>query len=868
MRMEDEASWDSQGVRDQHVQQSQDERKAVQKRTFTRWMNMFLQRCEPPVEAHDLFTDIQDGRILMSLLEELSGCKLLYRFRSSSHRNFRLNNISKVLAFLDDRHVKLLGIDASGIADGIPSVVFNLIWNIILHFQVKEVTGGLQRHLSSSLTSLSMSSYPSFSDLSPQPNDIGSYSSNTLPRKGGNAAREPKYHGKVIKTLLQWVQRCTSQFGVEVHDFGKSWRSGLAFLAMIKSINPALVDLRESLSREPRENIHQAFMIAHHSLDIPPLLEPEDVACISPDEQSIITYVSMFLGHYSGIDENYTTDIEVNIPEIPNFGSLEALSFGETGTRDPEAKGLLRGLEKSSEQQLWKQWARRSSGGLHATLRHMNGAVTSDFSTSSDVFPSYRYQSITEQTAGTSQVNRKKGRCPSVLQPPSPLDTGVFSQDIRSWLEKGSVDQGHGKPKRDESYISLSSEEGIYNLSVLDSDEEDAYSYNLDLNKEVFQPYNHLKRIPRLEEETAEEIILNGQLIEESEHLEVSEMFNVSGCKHQEGSLAQNTDFDQELEVRALSVDHRKFDLEKNESIFREMANNRAVLDVHLLDESRGKGEHEEERAVTGQSNDDGEEGREKEKTENARLVRNGYNETESLVVEAAYWKTEVVVETEGELSEKNGQGSVKRDKEEEEEHLLMFKKGQNRGLRKERDEEDDVKEEERGNQQSVVNLQMMKTGNEKILIDKAEVRRTSVPTISTKEDSDGRDVKMENLTKNCKDEENQEDTNEVKYSMDFETVDEKDRELERCKHLTEKKATIIHHPGATTLKNDTDGGVHGHDGDINVTCRATSQSFSEGGFVLQSLAASCDITPLELEMLLFLWILLYCCLILPQMNH
>ncbi len=32
--------------------------------------------------------------------------------------------------------VKLLGIDASGIADGIPSVVLNLVWNIILFFQV------------------------------------------------------------------------------------------------------------------------------------------------------------------------------------------------------------------------------------------------------------------------------------------------------------------------------------------------------------------------------------------------------------------------------------------------------------------------------------------------------------------------------------------------------------------------------------------------------------------------------------------------------------------------------------------------------------------------------------------------------------
>lgn len=65
------------------------------------------------------------------------------------------------------------------------------------------------------------------------------------------------------------------RFGVEVFDFGMSWRSGLAFLAMIKFINPDLVDLRDGFSREPRDNIQLAFTIAHQSLDVPPLLEPE-----------------------------------------------------------------------------------------------------------------------------------------------------------------------------------------------------------------------------------------------------------------------------------------------------------------------------------------------------------------------------------------------------------------------------------------------------------------------------------------------------------------------------------------------------------------------------------------------------------------
>lgn len=121
--------------------------------TNKRFTICYFQR-DPPEEVLDLFADFQDGRILMALLEELSGCKLvgvklwsgsrrrrkniiqhnyftvvqftvnltlkniadktvicvfcqLYRFRSSSQRIFRLNNISKALAFLDDRHVSM-----------------------------------------------------------------------------------------------------------------------------------------------------------------------------------------------------------------------------------------------------------------------------------------------------------------------------------------------------------------------------------------------------------------------------------------------------------------------------------------------------------------------------------------------------------------------------------------------------------------------------------------------------------------------------------------------------------------------------------------------------------------------------------------
>lgn len=66
-----------------------------------------------------------------------------------------------------------------------------------------------------------------------------------------------------------------SRLGVAVQDFGNSWTSGLAFLAVIKSIDPSLVDMRKALLRTPRENLEDAFRTAHYSLGIPRLLEPE-----------------------------------------------------------------------------------------------------------------------------------------------------------------------------------------------------------------------------------------------------------------------------------------------------------------------------------------------------------------------------------------------------------------------------------------------------------------------------------------------------------------------------------------------------------------------------------------------------------------
>ncbi|TRY60215.1 hypothetical protein DNTS_026365 [Danionella cerebrum] len=292
------------------------QRNAVQQRTFTKWINMHLKRWDPPLQVHHLFTDLQDGKILMALVEELSGCSLLHHFRPLPHRIFRLNNIVKVLNFLKDRNVSFFNIEAEDVADGNPPAVLSLIWNIIVFYQIKQVTESLEK-----TPSIIMLSFPCGRDSSGSLGSPGDDVFSTLSPKSKRSSHLLKYRSKAMKTLFGWAQNCTAKYGVDIQDFGKSWRSGLAFTALVKYFCPECVDMRKALSSEPRINIETALSAAHQWLGIPPLLDPDvvldlDVAVpSSPDEQSVITYVAQFLECWPGHEEDsVSTDSSRCIP--------------------------------------------------------------------------------------------------------------------------------------------------------------------------------------------------------------------------------------------------------------------------------------------------------------------------------------------------------------------------------------------------------------------------------------------------------------------------------------------------------------------------------------------------------------------------
>lgn len=76
--------------------------------------------------------------------------------------------------------------------------------------------------------------------------------------------------------------------GIEVKDFGPSWRDGVAFQSVVHAIRPDLVDMQVVRRRSNRENLEDAFTLAENELGIPRLLDPEGAFDLIHKESSVI----------------------------------------------------------------------------------------------------------------------------------------------------------------------------------------------------------------------------------------------------------------------------------------------------------------------------------------------------------------------------------------------------------------------------------------------------------------------------------------------------------------------------------------------------------------------------------------------------
>uniref|UniRef100_A0A8C7F519 Spectrin beta chain n=1 Tax=Oncorhynchus kisutch TaxID=8019 RepID=A0A8C7F519_ONCKI len=228
-------------------------REAVQKKTFTKWVNSHLSRVSCRIT--DLYRDLSDGRMLIKLLEVLSGERLPKPTRGRM-RIHCLENVDKALQFLKDQRVHLENMGSHDIVDGNHRLTLGLIWTIILRFQIQDIS---------------------------------------VETDGDNKEKR-----SAKDALLLWCQMKTAGYpNVNIHNFSTSWRDGMAFNALIHKHRPDLIDFDKLKKSNAHHNLQNAFNLAEQHLGLTKLLDPEDISVDHPDEKSVITYVVTYYHYFS-----------------------------------------------------------------------------------------------------------------------------------------------------------------------------------------------------------------------------------------------------------------------------------------------------------------------------------------------------------------------------------------------------------------------------------------------------------------------------------------------------------------------------------------------------------------------------------------
>ncbi|KAJ7373413.1 hypothetical protein OS493_013006 [Desmophyllum pertusum] len=279
-----------------------------QRKTFTAWCNSHLRKLNKQID--NIEEDLCDGLWLLDLLEVISGDKLPKPERGRM-RFHKIANVNKALDFVAGKGVKLVSVGAEEIVDGNLKMTLGMIWTIILRFAIQDI------------------------------------------------AVEESF---AKDGLLLWCQRKTAPYkNVNVHNFHTSFKDGLAFCALIHRHRPDLIDYN-SLSKEtPLENLNYAFDVAEKHLDIPRMLDAEDmVNTAKPDERAVMTYVSSYYHAFTSSQKADTAakrigkvltinrDNEKMMEDYENMASdlLDWINKTLPGLQDRTSDGTLDDMQK------------------------------------------------------------------------------------------------------------------------------------------------------------------------------------------------------------------------------------------------------------------------------------------------------------------------------------------------------------------------------------------------------------------------------------------------------------------------------------------------------------------------------------------
>jgi len=251
----------------------------TQKKTFTAWVNSHLRKAGSQIV--EIGTDFQDGIRLAQLLNVIAEDKVEKINNNPKMRIHNIQNLNQCLSFIASKGVKLAGVGAEEIADGNLKMCLGMVWTIILRFQIQDI---------------------SIEELS---------------------AKEG---------LLLWCQRKTEGYAnVKVQNFHTSFQDGLAFCALIHKHRPDLLDFSKLDPADKAGNLQLAFDVAAEHLDIPKMLDVNDLLDVArPDERSIMTYVAAYFHVFSASQKAETAAKRVaKVLEFTEANNLAKTEYAE-----------------------------------------------------------------------------------------------------------------------------------------------------------------------------------------------------------------------------------------------------------------------------------------------------------------------------------------------------------------------------------------------------------------------------------------------------------------------------------------------------------------------------------------------------------
>ena len=276
-------------------------RLGVYKKTLLRWLRWRLEGVEGAGAVTDLSFDLRDGVLLLKLLAKLTDTQI--PVEKGEFRVQRLGNLSCVVEVMQRERARTEGLNINLILEGHLDNTLNLIWNILVRWELQ----------------------PRFSRKDWEPFSID-------------------------QILLSWLNTLNPQ--PPVLNLQQDLQDGLVLSRLVLSSHPNLPGLQDSLQQTGEERWSTLLRCALRSLDTPALLDAEDLAQGVVDKNSLLCFLGIL---FSSLPQDHvTSDLihTLNIAPDPTLGAKISGSPVKSQARKADEELSLEGWTNCLEEVL------------------------------------------------------------------------------------------------------------------------------------------------------------------------------------------------------------------------------------------------------------------------------------------------------------------------------------------------------------------------------------------------------------------------------------------------------------------------------------------------------------------------------------